>query len=54
VERKWKRARANSGDCLRGGNIVSAPASRNLSLDQNVQKHFFRAGIQASRWRIFR
>jgi hypothetical protein len=40
-----KRVRATGGNCTKGKNMVSAPASRNLSLDQNVQRHILGQGF---------
>lgn len=36
VKGTWKRARATGGNCPRGKDVVSASASRNMSLDQKV------------------
>jgi hypothetical protein len=47
-KRVWKRMRATSGNCTKGKDMVSTPGSRNLSLDQNVQRHILGVGVHPS------
>lgn len=46
-EGKWKRVTVTSANRRRDEDTVSAPVSRNLSLNQNVQKHFLGQGFMA-------
>jgi hypothetical protein len=37
----YKRVRATDSNCIKGKDMVSAPASRNISLDRDAEKHFW-------------
>lgn len=39
-KRVWKRGRVTGGNYTKSNNMVSAPALRTLSLDQNIRRHF--------------